>query len=104
MAKPNKLQLADFSKHNDFIARVYVCVVFYARYILGEPAETALHKSRVAWAQSAIANPSVVNGLMTRIVLEFENVDPWNTDPASVSDTALQTAVESVINTTFLVF
>jgi hypothetical protein len=104
MAKPTKKELATIAKHSDFIDRVAVCVVFYARYILGEAANTALHRSRVQWAQSAIQNPSAANGLLIRIAHEFENVDPWNTDPASISDASLQTAVETVINSTFLVF
>jgi len=78
-----------------FRGRVKVSVLKYASYILSEAPGTPGHSSRVRWAQEATRSPEVVaTNVQPPVVME----DGVQSAGASITDAALQTAVETTVN------
>jgi hypothetical protein len=82
---------------NDMIfrGRVKVSSLKFANYIMGEPNATPAHSTRVKWAQRTYQMPDTVAQELTPSVVMQDSVQAQG---AAISDTDLQTAVETVIN------
>lgn len=80
----------------DFRGKVKVALLKYAAYILGEAPNVTAHNARYKWAQGAFLQPDMTAAQIQPPVVMDANVQAAG--PA-VSDAALQTAVEAVINT-----
>jgi hypothetical protein len=79
-----------------FRGRIKVSCLFYATYIHGEAPGTAGHAARYRWAQEAYRQPDMVAAQMHSPVVMNAAVQAAG---AAIEDAALQTAVESVVNT-----
>jgi hypothetical protein len=78
-----------------FRGRVKVALLKYTTYIMNEPVDTTAHSSRYRWAQRAAAGPEIaVSELTPMIVLDGQ----VQLDGGSITDGALQTTTESVVN------
>jgi hypothetical protein len=88
---------AALMKDMTFIGRVKVAALKYATYIYNEPSDTVGHSSRVRWAQQTSANPDMVAANLSPMVVMDSQVQ---TDGAAITDSALQSAVEAVVNKT----
>lgn len=78
-----------------FRGRVKVAGLKYATYIVGESVDTPAHSARYRWAQSMNQQPDMVAaGLQPMVVMDTQ----VQTDGADITDAALQTSVESVVN------
>jgi hypothetical protein len=79
----------------EFRGRVKVSALKYAGSIMIRPTSTAAHNTRIRWAQIVTSNrtwsPTSCNrpSSWTR---------PFKADSADITDVALQTAVEGVVN------
>lgn len=86
---------AALMKDQAFIDRVKVAVLKYADFILNEASSTPAHNTRTRWAQGATANPDSTAQQVTPPTV----MDPAiQSAGAAITDTALQSAVEGVIN------
>lgn len=78
-----------------FVDRVKVACLKYADYILNEPVNTAGHSSRYRWAQQTTQNPDgAAQGITPPTVMDAA----VQQDGAAISDAALQSSVEGVVN------
>jgi hypothetical protein len=78
-----------------FVSRVKVAVLKFADYIMGEAVDTPAHNTRLRWAQTAFTSPdNVSQNLAPPVVMDTQVQD----DGAAITDTALQTTVETVVN------
>lgn len=78
-----------------FRGRVKVSCLNYANYISNEGNEVPAHNVRLKWAANCLLNPDMV----AMQVQPPTVIDPAvQAQGASISDTALQSAVEDVIN------
>lgn len=78
-----------------FRGRIKVAVLKYSTYIFGEPPETVAHNSRYKWAQTTASSPDASAGQIQPIVV----MDPQvQIEGAAITDAALQTSVEAVVN------
>lgn|SRR5262245_49140243 len=88
-------QSADLMADVAFKDRVKVACLNFAGYILNEAASVTAHQTRIKWAQRTFAQPEAV---------AMEVISPTvmdaavQTDGAAITDTALQTAVETTVN------
>jgi hypothetical protein len=79
----------------DFRGRIKVACLKFASYIMNEAVNTPAHTSRLRWAQSVYQNPDMVAGQVQPPTV----MDPQvQLDGAAITDAALQTAVEGVVN------
>ena len=79
----------------EFRGRVKVSVLKFADYIASEAPTTAGHNSRYKWAQQAFASPDQTAFQVQPAVV----MDPAvQVNGSAISDSALQSAVEGVIN------
>ena len=78
-----------------FRGRVKVSCLKYAKYILNESTITPAHTTRVKWAQNTVQSPDMVANQMTPPVVMQDSVQAQG---SAISDTDLQSAVETVIN------
>lgn len=78
-----------------FRGRIKVAALKYANYILGEPASTTAHNTRVKWAASTQQNPEGVAFLLHPPVVMDAGVQSAGAD---ITDDALSESVETVIN------
>jgi len=75
--------------------RIKVAVLTYASYILNEGTGVPAHTSRVRWAQQVYQSPdSVAAQVQPPVVMDGQ----VQLDGAAITDAALQTAVEGVVN------
>lgn len=86
---------AALMQNGDFIARVKVACLKYADFILNEATSTPAHNTRLRWAQQATNNPDLVSQQTTPPVVMDGQVQQ---DGAAITDAALQTTVETVVN------
>lgn len=81
-----------------FRGRVKVAVLKYAGSIMIEATSTPAHNTRVRWAVQAQQQPDMVAMQVQNPVV----MDPAvQTAGAEITDAALQTSVEAVVNATF---
>ncbi len=93
MAQATYAQIATLKNASTFQDRVTLAVVFYARYLLGQPA-TPLAK--LIWARNAFQNPgSVASGLFSAVALDGTISDA--TVLGNATDAQIQTATEAVL-------
>jgi hypothetical protein len=78
-----------------FRGRIKVAGLKYSTYILGEDPVTPAHNSRYKWAQNFALQPDMVASQIQPMVVMDAQVQ---TDGAAISDAALQTSVEFVVN------
>ena len=88
-------QSADLMKDPVFINRVKVACLKYADYIQNEGPGTAGHTSRIRWAQQTFSAPESTAQTVTPPVVMDGQVQQ---DGGAITDAALQTAVEGVVN------
>jgi hypothetical protein len=82
-----------------FRGRVKVAVLHYAGFIIGEPATTPAHSSRLKWANSALLQPDFVTQQVQPIVVGDDNIQAaTQPDASDIADTVVQTATETAIN------
>lgn len=79
----------------NFRDRVKVACMHYADYIIDEPSSTVAHNTRQAWARRAMTQPDAVAAEVTPPVVMDGQVQA---DGAAISDEALQTSVETTVN------
>lgn len=79
----------------EFRGRVKVASLKFAQYIVNEQPNVEAHSARYRWAQSVFAQPDFVAANITPMVVMDPSVQQ---DGAAVSDAALQSAVEGVVN------
>ena len=88
-------QSAALMKDPAFVNRVKVACLKFANYILDEPGDTIAHNTRAKWAQQAMAVPdSVAQTTAPPVVMDAA----VQADGDTITDEALQTAVETVVN------
>lgn len=86
---------AELMKDGTFIDRVKVACLKYADFILNEQPSTPAHSTRIRWAQTTTESPDhAAQSLTPPIVMDAQ----VQQDGAAISDTALQTSVETTIN------
>jgi hypothetical protein len=78
-----------------FRGRIKVAHLKYATFIQAEPPDTVAHSARYRWAQSAASQPEMVAIQLHPMVVMDAQVQ---TDGGAITDAALQTSVEAVIN------
>lgn len=78
-----------------FRGRVKVSALKYADYILNEAATVPGHSSRYRWAQTTFQQPDMQAQQIQPPVVMDSAVQAAG---AAITDTALQTAVEGVVN------
>ena len=78
-----------------FRGRVKVSALKFAQYIVNEQPNVEAHSARYRWAQSVFTQPDFVAAQITPMVVMDPSVQQ---DGAAVSDAALQTAVEAIVN------
>jgi hypothetical protein len=88
-------QSAELMKDPIFLGRVKVACLRYADFIMIEPSNTAAHSTRYRWAQNTFNNPEVS---ATQVISPTVMDNQVQTDGAAITDTALQTTVETVVN------
>ena len=88
-------QSADLMKDPIFLGRIKVACLKYANFIFDEATSTPAHSSRIKWAQNTIAMPDAAASTVTPPTVMDVAVQ---TDGSSITDTALQSAVENVVN------
>jgi hypothetical protein len=78
-----------------FRGRVKVACLKFADYIVGEPANTPAHSTRIKWAQQTMTMPDASAATVTPAVVMDAAVQQ---DGANITDAALQSATENAIN------
>ena len=78
-----------------FRGRVKVACIKFADSIINEPTATAGHNGRLRWAQGTFQQPDQIAGQIQPPTVMDAAVQA---DGANVTDTALQGAVEAVVN------
>lgn len=84
-----------------FRGRVKVAGLKYATYIQNEDVATAAHSARYRWAQQMATQPDLSAQTIQPMVVMDDGVQTAgvdNTGKSNVTDAALQTAVEAVVN------
>jgi hypothetical protein len=88
-------QTYDLTKDTVFRGRVSVACCHYATYITDEDASIPAHSTRYRWAQQTLLNPeTAVNQCINTVV----NDGAVQADGSAITDTALQSAVETAVN------
>lgn len=78
-----------------FRGRTKVACLKFAQYIVNEQPNVEAHSARYRWAQATFAQPDFTAGNITPMVVMDPSVQA---DGAAVSDAALQSAVEAIVN------
>ena len=86
---------ADLMNDQGFRGRVKVASLKYATYIVNEAPSVEAHSARYRWAQATFAQPDMAAANITPMVVMDPSVQQ---DGAAVSDAALQSAVEAIVN------
>jgi|SRR6185369_748279 len=79
----------------DFVNRVKVACLRYADFIFNEAINTPAHSTRIRWAQNTTESPDHAAQTLTPPVVMDPKVQQ---DGAAITDTNLQSAVETTIN------
>lgn len=79
----------------EFRGRVKVASLKFAQYIVNEQPNVEAHSARYRWAQTTFAQPDMAAANITPMVVMDPSVQA---DGAAVSDAALQSAVEAIVN------
>lgn len=82
-------------KDDVFRGRIKVACLGYATYIQGEDPASQGHSARYRWMQNAVQNPDIVAMQVQPMVVMDSQVQ---NDGADITDQALQTTVETVVN------
>jgi hypothetical protein len=78
-----------------FRGRIKVAILKYATYIAGEPASATAHNSRYKWAQTTFQQPDMqASQIQPPVVMDAA----VQADGSAITDEALQTSVEAVVN------
>lgn len=86
---------AQLMRDQAFHGRVKVAGLKYTTYILGEPVETPGHTSRYNWAKNFAMQPDMgATSIQPMVVMDTQ----VQTDGAAITDAALQSSVEAVVN------
>lgn len=97
---------ATVKNQSAFIDRCSIAVAKYAKFIIGEDPATQYHTHRALWATQAMLNPMAE----TQKIIYFAVLDPAVSgltsppDQTQISDSTLQSVVETAINNTILKF
>ena len=86
---------AALMKDAAFVSRIKVACLNYAAYISDEAVSVPAHTSRMRWAQNTMLNPDAAAMQVTPSTVITGQVQ---TDGGAITDAALQTSVESVVN------
>ena len=78
-----------------FRGRVKVACLKFATFIFDEMPSVPAHSSRIKWAQSTMVSPDAAAGVTTPPTVMDVAVQ---TDGSAITDPALQSAVENVVN------
>lgn len=79
-----------------FRDRIKVSALTYAHYIINEAPSVPAHNTRLKWAQGTYQMPDqVAMQLQPPVVMDAA----VQSDGANITDSALQSAVENVVNT-----
>ena len=78
-----------------FRGRIKVAMLKYVTYVFAEPPESAGHAARYRWSQAAAQQPDMQAASLQPLVVMDGQVQA---DGADITDAALQTSVEVVIN------
>ena len=92
-------QSATLMKDPAFIDRVKVAVLKYASFILVEATNVPQHHARLRWALAALVGPDSVAQIVAQPTVMDAQVQ---TDGSAITDVALQTSVETVLNNSFI--
>lgn len=88
-------QSADLMRDAVFQGRIKVSCLKFADYVVGEPANTPAHSTRIRWAQQTFQSPDSSAAQVTPAVV----MDPAVQDQgAAIDDPGLQSATENAIN------
>lgn len=79
----------------EFRGRVKVSALKFAQSIVNEQPNVEAHSARYRWAQSVFTQPDFVAAQVTPMVVMDPGVQSAG---AAVTDTALQVAVETIVN------
>ena len=88
-------QSADLMNDPVFRGRVKVACLKYATFIFDEAPTVPAHSSRIRWAQNTMNMPDSAAATVTPPTVMDVAVQ---TDGDAITDTALQSAVEGVVN------
>jgi len=80
----------------DFRGRIKVACLSFADYILGEPITEPAHNSRLKWANETYQQPDAI---AMKVQPPTVMQDAVQGAGDAITDAALQTAVETVVNT-----
>lgn len=92
------LELHALRTNADLNQKLSVAVLVAANTVRLESDQTPFHKNRVAWAQQAVKDPEVFASKALGLLLA-QNKDLTVVQINAVSDSALQTAVDGLVNT-----
>ena len=88
-------QSSELMMEPTFRGRTKVACLKYATYIVNEAPSVEAHSARYRWAQATFAQPDMAAANITPMVVMDPSVQQ---DGAAVTDAALQTAVEAIVN------
>ena len=84
-----------------FRGRIKVAAIKFSTYIFGEDPASAGHASRYRWGQSFVLNPDSMAAQLQPTVVMDTSVQDAGIDAEGnslITDAALQSAVEAVVN------
>ena len=86
---------AELMNDISFRGRIKVACLKYAVYIADEPSSTPAHATRIKWSQATFQNPEGQAAIVQPTVVMDDAVQQ---DGAAITDSALQTSVETSVN------
>jgi hypothetical protein len=86
---------ANLMQDSGFKGRIKVACLHFASYISGEDPGTPAHNTRYRWAINTMNAPDTAAANVTPTVVMDPNVQA---EGSAISDTDLQTAVETAVN------
>jgi len=88
---------SDLMHDADFNGRTRIACLTYAAYIVDEATDVPAHTTRLKWAQNTFAaSENAVNEIMPILIMD----DKVKTSGAAITDSDLQSAVETSVNKT----
>lgn len=91
-------ETSDLMHDQEFDGRTRVACLHYASYISGEDEAVPAHATRMRWARGVFENPDVAAAAVMPVLVMDDKVQAAG---AAISDTDLQSALETSINKTF---
>jgi hypothetical protein len=92
------LELYALRNNADLMQRLIIAILVAANSVRLEASNTPFHSNRVAWAQNAVKDPDVYASKALYLLLA-QNKALTVAQIQSVTDTAIQTAVDELVNT-----